>query len=367
MLQKHWLNLHRALVLIAVLVSALLYVHYLDPGDSALCGSDGGCEVVRASGYVYYRTPYLNVPLVGIVAYGALLALSLGTMTPARANLLRWLAGLGGVLAIGLILVQALVIKAFCWLCLIVDTAAIGAAFTASAAHLALDRQRPLLATWSWVGLFVACAGLPISWYVVRPEPAVPGLVRQLFVPGKINVIEFADFQCPHCRRLHQTLKPLLSEYGDRVHLKRLHVPLGMHRHAHGAALAALCAEDQGKGEAMADRLFEGHLGDEHYPKYASQIGLDLPRFEACLKDPSTDARIEQDVARFRDSDLRGLPTTFVDQQRIGGARPVGVFREALEKATLAEPGFTMSGSVFLLGSLALGIALVVGGRQKQS
>lgn len=364
-LQKHWLSLYRLLVLITVLVSALLYVHYLDPVDSALCGSDGGCEVVRRSGWVYFGSPYVNIPLLGIVAYGVLFVLSLGTLTPARANLLRWLSGLGGILAIGFVLLQALVIKAFCWMCLVVDTAAIAAAFTAVAAHAALDRQRPLLATWSWAGLLVACAASPILWYAVRPEPAVPPLVRALYVPGKLNVIEFADFQCPHCRSLHQILKPLLHEYGDRVHFKRLHMPLPFHTQARAAAAAALCAEDQGKGEPMADLLFERRLGEEHYPAYARELGLDAQRFESCLKDPATDAKIEQDVARFRDSNLRGLPTTFIDQQRIGGAKPIGVFREALEKAALNQPSFTMSGGVFLACSLALGVALIVGGRRR--
>lgn len=362
-LSKYWLTLYRTLALLAVVASSLLYVHYLDPGDSDICGGASGCEAVRRGSFSYFGVPYLNVPLLGMLAYGVLLLDSLGVLTSARLQRMRAMAGVGGVLALVLVLVQALVIQAFCVWCMMVDAAAVGVAFTGLALHREGARQQPLLRPWSWVALLVGSVVLPLTWHAVKPTPGVPRLVAELYRPGKINVVEFADFQCPHCRRLHTTLSQLRQEYGERVHFERLNVPLPNHVHAESAAKAAVCAAAQGREEEMADRLFEGQLGEEHYRAYASDMGLDLPAFERCLADPATLQVIEQDVARFRASELRGLPTTFVGEQKIAGARPLPVFKEAFERAILNETAFAMPGWAFLLSCVGFVVAVCWFGR----
>jgi len=365
-LQKHWLNLYRILTLVATLVSALLYVHYLDPGDSTLCGGASGCEAVRRSGFSYFGTPYLNIPLIGMLAYGVLLVDSLGPLDAARANRIRLMAGAGGVFALVFVIWQAIGIGRFCWLCITVDSSAIGAAFVAQAVYAARETQVPVLRSWAWLALLASVVGLPVLWPVVKPPSSVPSEVRELFVEGKINVIEFADFQCPHCRNLHPTLKALVDEYGDRVHFRRLHMPLGMHVLAEGAAKAAVCGEAQGKGEEMADLLFEGELGPKHYLSYAKDLELDLGQFEKCLEAESTQEAVSADVVRFRTAGLRGLPTTFVGEQLIRGARPMPVFKEAFERAAQKESRFSIPGGVFLALCVALCAALVWFGRVRR-
>jgi hypothetical protein len=113
----------------------------------------------------------------------------------------------------------------------------------------------------------------------------------------------------------------------------------------------------------MADLLFEGRLGDEHYRKYAEQLKLDVARFEACLQDPAVQARIDADIERFRSAGLRGLPTTFIGPERITGARPATAFKEALEKALSAQPPFAPSGTLYLAVSAVLVAALLFFGR----
>ncbi len=362
---RHWLNIYRALALLAVLASALLYIHYLDPVDSNICGGASGCEKVRGSGFSYYKSPYVNVPLVGMLAYGFLLLDALGPATASRLSRVRWMAGVGGILALGLVVVQALVVKAFCWLCLVVDVAGVGAAFAAVFAHASEAEPKEVLTKWSWAGLLAAAVALPLVWYAVKPVPDVPRLVKMYYEPDKINVIEFADFQCPHCRRLHPTLESVVEEYGERVHFKRLNMPLPSHSQAIPAARAYLCADAEGKGEEMADRLFEGELGPEHYAEYARELGLDGSAFEACTKDAETDKKLGVEVAVFRQSGLRGLPTTFVGKQRIGGARPRAVYVEAIEKAASAEEPFSLSGPAVLGGSAMLLMGLVWFGRRR--
>ncbi len=357
--RPHWLNIYRALALLAVLASALLYVHYLDPVDSNICGGASGCEKVRGSGFSYYKSPYVNVPLLGMLAYAILLLDSLGPITASRLARIRLMAGAGGVLALGLVVVQALVIQAFCWLCMIVDVAGVGAAFAAIAAYASNESPKEVLTRWAWVALLASVVALPIGWYWVKPSPEVPRLVKMYYEPGKINIVEFSDFQCPHCRRLHPTLKQVVAEYGDRVHFKRLNMPLPGHSRAIPAARAYFCAGSQGKGDEMADLLFEGELGDEHFLEYAAELGLDRAAFEACTKSTETDKEIGVEVAVFRQSGLRGLPTTFVQQERIGGARPRAVYVEAIERAAAAEQEFSVSGPSYLgaAGLLLIGLS----------
>src|SRR6185436_1455724 len=110
---------------------------------------------------------------------------------------------------------------------------------------------------------------------------------------------EFADFQCPFCRKLHPLMTELLGEYEGRVNFVRLNMPLASHSQARGAARAYCCAEEQGKGPAMADALFQSEtLSPEACEKLAESLGLSMPAFRTCVASPSTDARIDDESAR---------------------------------------------------------------------
>src|SRR3954451_11336090 len=111
-----WLVLCRAAVLVALAGSAALYVQYLDPADAAFCGLESGCEAVRKSGFSYFGSRLLSMPLAGLVAYGAVFTASL--FAP-RSKLTLGLIMAGGVAAVLLIGAQAFYVHAFCWLCLV--------------------------------------------------------------------------------------------------------------------------------------------------------------------------------------------------------------------------------------------------------
>lgn len=367
MFRRHWQSAYRAAVLLALLASSLLYIHYLAPAESDFCGGTSGCEAVRnASQSYFFGSTFINVPLFGLIAYGVMFFLALRDPGEKRWGAIRTLAGVGGMAALLFIVAQALIIKAFCWLCMVVDTAAIAAAFFASAAHGAHSDQAESLPGWSWAGLFAGVIGLPLVWYVVRPLPPVPPLVQELYQPDKINVVEFADFQCPYCRRVHPMLKALMDEYPGRIAFKRLHMPLEIHATAAGAARVAVCAGKQGQELEMSDLLFEGRLGDEEYPKYVEHLKLDKAAFDACLADPATQAAIDKDIERFRNSGLRGLPTTFIGNEKITGARPLATFKEAFDKAAAQRHGFELGGVWFLVISALFAAGLIGGGRLAQ-
>src|SRR6185436_11010945 len=144
---RFWLLGLQLCVCVALLASAALYVHYLDPADSDFCGLRSGCEAARTSGLSYFfGSPYISLPLFSILAQLAQLALSL-RRGKARAEALAsgglrtlWalpelssfvVAGCGAVLAVGLIAYQGLVLGAYCWLCLVTDVSVLLAAASA--------------------------------------------------------------------------------------------------------------------------------------------------------------------------------------------------------------------------------------------
>jgi protein-disulfide isomerase len=102
-----------------------------------------------------------------------------------------------------------------------------------------------------------------------------------------VQLIEFADFECPFCASLHVNLKALRDRHPSKVALSFVHFPLPGHRFAKPAARAAECAGEQGRFEAMHDRLFESQdqLGVKSWLEFATDSGVpDLKAFEAASK-----------------------------------------------------------------------------------
>lgn len=351
------LVIFRLAISVALAVSAALLVDYLRPLP-AFCDGSGGCEAVRAS-TIGKLGPLM--PLAGIVGFGTLMIASL---TPGG-RLFRWLVPMsivGGVSAMGLLLVQAFVVGAFCQLCVVVDLSAL-VALGAVLVHVrdplasigtSLRTERLLWGSASALSILV-----PIAIGFAQPSPPVPREIVELWKPGKINVVELSDFQCPFCRRLHPAMVEVLGEYGDKVHFVRLNMPLKSHPQARDAARAFVCADLQGKGEAMADALFASRdLTREASEKLAEGLELSMSAYRACVSNPATDARIDAEIARVRASGFEGLPTVWIGNERLMGLQPKERVRDAFARASANTDNGRLGLSANLLwGALAAGVA----------
>ena len=100
-----------------------------------------------------------------------------------------------------------------------------------------------------------------------------------------VTVVEWADFECPHCSHMWTMLEDALKPYGDRVRYLYLNFPLPFHEFAEKAAEAALAARAQGKFFEFASILFRNQkaLDPLSLKKYAAEVGLDVARFAADL------------------------------------------------------------------------------------
>jgi hypothetical protein len=104
-----------------------------------------------------------------------------------------------------------------------------------------------------------------------------------------VQIIEFADLQCPACARWHQsTLNGLIRQFGDSVTLTIVHLPLASHEYAFQAAVASECAAAQGRfAEFVSVAYREQDLfGDKSWESFGQDIGVDAIEFDTCLAKP---------------------------------------------------------------------------------
>lgn len=175
-----------------------------------------------------------------------------------------------------------------------------------------------------------ACAALLAS---CAATPAAISAERARTPRGQVTVIEFIDFECGHCRVVSAELAPLLAKHRARFRVVRHYVPLAMHAHAMDAARAAVCAEPQGKADAVADALFRAELGMNTAAEIAVRVGADEAALIACMADPKTDQRIDADLAMFRAAGGTGVPTIWIDDQELVGEPPPGTLERVLDRA----------------------------------
>lgn len=134
---------------------------------------------------------------------------------------------------------------------------------------------------------------------------------------------EFSDFQCPACKSAEGAVKDVLDTFGDRIYFKYRHYPLvTIHTQAFRAALAAECANDQGKFWEYHNVLFENqpNFSRDDLVSYAKQLELKIDGddgFSSCL-----DSRAKTDVVRadMREGDQKGVsgtPTFFLNGEQV--------------------------------------------------
>lgn len=149
-----------------------------------------------------------------------------------------------------------------------------------------------------------------------------------------IVITEFMDFQCPFCRRLAPRVDSLLTEYPDHVAVIFQHYPLTGHSYALPAAIAAECADRQGRFHSMYKALFDKQdlLGKKSFPEYAVDAGVeDLHAFERCVMLPADSfPRIQHGLDIGARAGVRGTPTVWVNGK-------TGRFNPAAIRSQIAE------------------------------
>lgn len=153
---------------------------------------------------------------------------------------------------------------------------------------------------------------------------------------AKVTVVEFSDFQCPFCAKGAEILKELKSKYGNKIQVAFKNFPLDFHKQAKDAAIAGLCANEQGEEKfwKMHDKMFENQnkLSIDDLKALAKDIGLDSKKFDACLDAKKHLAQVESNIEEGKNIGVKSTPTFFVNGMMINGAQPLEVFSELIDQ-----------------------------------
>lgn len=148
-----------------------------------------------------------------------------------------------------------------------------------------------------------------------------------------VTIVEFSDFECPFCKQVQSALKQVLENYGREVRVVFKHLPLEGHRNSLPAARAAYCAAEQDRFWQFHDALFAaGNLSPPVFEQIASDLGLGLPKFQACVASEQSRAAVIKDIEAARLLRIDSTPSFVVNGKVVKGALSFADLQKVIEQ-----------------------------------
>ena len=159
-----------------------------------------------------------------------------------------------------------------------------------------------------------------------------------------INVIEFSDYECPFCQAAEGVNQEIMNslinndplwqppipnvieQYVNTGKVRLIFRNFPVHPTSAQVALAAACAQEQGKFWEYHEILFENYnaLSNTDLKMYAANLNLDLTQFNQCLDSKKYQSEIDNDLADSRALGITGTPTFFIGNNETGYKKLVG-------------------------------------------
>lgn len=149
-----------------------------------------------------------------------------------------------------------------------------------------------------------------------------------------ITLVEYGDYECPHCGAAYLTVKVLQRELGAQLRFAYRNFPLReLHPSAQSAAEAAEAAGAQSKFWEMHDALFEDQqrLSENTLLQRAMRLELDIARWERDMRGRAFSERVQEDFLSGLRSGVNGTPTFFINGQRHDGPFDAESLLQAME------------------------------------
>lgn len=155
-----------------------------------------------------------------------------------------------------------------------------------------------------------------------------------------VTIVNYDDFECPFCARMHTAILDVLKQYGDKIKVVYKDYPLSeIHPWADRAAVDSNCLALQ-NGDAYWDFADYVHTNqsavtgkDQHrtvpgmqeaVDKVTLDIGrkhsLNVDQLQACIKNQSESAALKKSVAEASGLDVSATPTMFINGEKLEGA-----------------------------------------------
>jgi len=137
-----------------------------------------------------------------------------------------------------------------------------------------------------------------------------------------VTLVGYGDYACPRCNEARFVVKQLRAALGDRLRYVFRNFPMStLYSSPHHAAEAAEAAGAQNKFWEMHDFLYDHQLAlsDKHLRVYATQVGLDMERFNLDMMLHMHAVRVHEDILSAGQSGVGTIPAFFINDSRYVG------------------------------------------------
>jgi protein-disulfide isomerase len=183
----------------------------------------------------------------------------------------------------------------------------------------------------------------------LRPVTANDHVRGDLKAP--VMIVEYSDPECPFCKRFHETMQAIVKKYDGKVSWTYRHFPLAeLHKKAQKESEATECAAKIG-GSGMfwnyTDALYAATpsndgLAASELPKIASNLGLDVAKFNTCLESGEMAKRVNADRENAMATGGNGTPWSILIgpdgmKHAINGAQPMEEITKLIDLALASK------------------------------
>jgi protein-disulfide isomerase len=151
-----------------------------------------------------------------------------------------------------------------------------------------------------------------------------------------VIVVEYGDYECPHCRAAHGVVQRVIPHFGDRMAFVFRHFPLTeIHPNAEPAAEASEYAGAGGKFWEMHDAIYlnQDALGPPLLFELTTALGLSQQGLRDALERETYAGKIRADFMAGVRSGVNGTPTFFINGRRHEGSYDFDSLVTAIDEA----------------------------------
>ncbi|HKV05615.1 MAG TPA: thioredoxin domain-containing protein [Candidatus Acidoferrales bacterium] len=144
---------------------------------------------------------------------------------------------------------------------------------------------------------------------------------------ARVTLVEYADFQCPHCRELWEVLKAIETQYPQVRFVYKDYPLTQIHPWAQTAALGGRCAFEQSPTAFW--KVHDSIFGDQDLlsaenvwdklVEFATQAGLNVDAFKACLSSPGAQKAVDANHGEGVALGINSTPTVYVNGRPVVG------------------------------------------------
>ena len=151
---------------------------------------------------------------------------------------------------------------------------------------------------------------------------------------ARVTIVEFVDYECPHCKHAQSLLRQVVDEYPNDVKVYFKHFPLSSHTNARLAAEAATAAHKQGKFWPYNEKVWVNseNLTPAALEKSAKEVGLDFPRWRKDADSDGVKDRVRADKAEGGALGIVATPSIYINGRKYGDPLEIASLKDWIDE-----------------------------------